>query len=70
MFYFDEPYYQPGVVAQAIQNAYNVRGVAYFSSAGNQADQAWESDAPTAVATTVAGIGGVWYDFDPGRRPT
>jgi hypothetical protein len=66
VFYYDEPYFQPGVVAQAVQSAYNTRGVTYFSSAGNQADQAWESLSPTTVSTTVAGIAGNWYDFDPG----
>ncbi len=40
--YFDEPTYQDGVVAQAIDQV-KAKGVAYFSSAGNSARQAFEA---------------------------
>ena len=66
VFYFDEPIYQEGIVAQAVNTAANTYGVSYFSSAGNQARQAYES-AFNAVSTTVPAISasaGVYHDFD------
>jgi len=36
VFYFAEPFYQDGIVAQAV-NTVKGMGVSYFSSAGNQA---------------------------------
>ena len=33
--YLDEPFFQPGIVAQAVQNVVTNDGVSYFSSAGN-----------------------------------
>ena len=67
VFYFDEPYFQYGTVAQAVKNVVTNNGVAYFSSAGNQADQAWESDnpVPTVVGSLAGVTNGVWFDFDP-----
>ena len=47
--YFDEPYFQDGVVAQAVTQAVSQRGVTYFSSAGNNADQSYENAAPAFV---------------------
>lgn len=47
--YFDEPYFQDGVVAQAITQVVNQRGATYFSSAGNNADQSYENTAPAFV---------------------
>ena len=41
--YFDEPIFQDGIVAQAIDQV-NAQGVAYFSSAGNNAQQSYEGD--------------------------
>src|SRR5262249_30387609 len=40
VFYYAEPMFQDGVVAQAVDSS----GVPYFSSAGNQARQAYEND--------------------------
>ena len=40
---FAEPFFQDGLVAQAVETVVG-RGVVYASSAGNQADQSYESD--------------------------
>lgn len=61
--YFTEPFFQDGVVAQAINDVVNFDGVAYFSSAGNQAAQAYESTLFTP--TFHGGTGLVFHDFDP-----
>jgi len=42
VFYYAEPIYQDGVIAQAVDSVVTNRGATYFSSAGNQSDQACE----------------------------
>jgi hypothetical protein len=42
VIYYDEPMFQDGIVAQAV-DAVKRRGVAYFSSAGNEARQSYEA---------------------------
>lgn len=51
--YFDEPFFQDGLVAQAI-NTVEANGVAYFSSAGNNGTLAYDNNAPT-FATAGSG---------------
>lgn len=53
---FSEPFFQDGVVAQAVDRA-KAADVAYVASAGNRARQAWDG-----VFTPV----GALNDFDPG----
>lgn len=54
--YFLEPFFQDGVIAQAITKVVNERGVAYFSSAGNNASNSYENAAP-AFINDAAGVG-------------
>ncbi|HEV3182246.1 MAG TPA: S8 family serine peptidase [Steroidobacteraceae bacterium] len=44
--YYDEPFFQDGIIAQAIDAA-NAKGVAYFSAAGNNAQLSYENNAPS-----------------------
>jgi Subtilase family len=41
--YFDEPFFQDGIVAQAVDQV-EAQGVAYFSSAGNNSDLAYDNN--------------------------
>ena len=56
VFYLNEPYFQDGVAAQAVDNA-KAAGVAYFSSAGNQANYSYEG---SYVDSGTSGF----HDFD------
>src|SRR5262249_48166273 len=42
VFYYDEPMFQDGIVAQAVDNVV-AGGAAYFSAAGNEARQSYQS---------------------------
>ncbi|HYE35968.1 S8 family peptidase [Methylocaldum sp.] len=65
--YFDEPMFQDGHSAQAIDEAV-AKGVAYFSSAGNENRSSYE--APFRPSGTLIDEGGGFiceaHDFDPG----
>ncbi len=54
--YFDEPVFQDGIVAQAIDQV-KAQGVSYFSSAGNNAQQSWEGPWIDSGVTGTAGAG-------------
>jgi hypothetical protein len=63
--YFDEPFFQDGMVAQAV-NAVFAQGVAYFSSAGNNGTLAYDNNAPkfSAASTSAPNIGEQLLIFD------
>jgi hypothetical protein len=69
--YYDEPFYQDGIVAQAI-DAVEARGVAYFSAAGNNADASWESTAPSFPTLAPGGenAGEYLLNFDTSGATT
>jgi len=69
--YYDEPFYQDGIVAQAIDTAQG-NGVAYFSSAGNDANSSWESLAPSfpTLAQTGMNAGEHLLNFDTSGATT
>jgi len=63
--YFDEPFFQDGLLAQAIDAVYG-QGVAYFSSAGNDAQNSYENTAPSfsTLSTTAPNRGEYLLNFD------
>ncbi len=64
--YFDEPFFQDGIVAQAV-DAVEAEGVAYFSAAGNDANASYENTAPSfaTLATSGSNSGEKLLNFDP-----
>ena len=64
VFYFAEPYFQDGIVTQAVDQV-AADGVVYFSSAGNQARQSYESAFVPGSSATVGGRSYTFQDFDP-----
>jgi subtilisin family serine protease len=64
ILYFGEPMFEDGVVAQAVNDVYR-DGVAYFSSAGNDARLSYES---RFRLSGQEGLSGRRHDFAAGRR--
>lgn len=63
--YPDEPFFQDGVVAQAIDQVAS-QGVAYFSSAGNEGSDSYENTAPVfpVISTAAPNAGERLLNFD------
>jgi subtilisin family serine protease len=61
--YTDQPFFQDGIIAQAAQEAAD-RGVPYFSSAGNENAQSYES--PFRDSGEIGLTNGTLHDFDAG----
>jgi hypothetical protein len=53
--YPDEPYFQDGIVAEAI-NTVAAKGVAYFTAAGNNSDFSYENTAPSFATLASNGL--------------
>ncbi len=62
-FQITEPFFQDGVVAQAVDRA-RAAGVSYLVSAGNRARQSWEGT--YRAMTDPRGVSASANDFDPG----
>ena len=61
--YFDEPFFQDGIVAQAI-DAVEAQGVAYFSAAGNDGTLAYDNLTPSFSTPSTAPPGEKLLNFD------
>lgn len=63
--YYDEPFFQDGIVAQAI-NAAQSAGVAYFSAAGNDGTVSYDDTAPvfTTATSSLSSTGELLLNFD------
>jgi subtilisin family serine protease len=64
IIYFAEPMFEDGIIAQAVDDVFE-HGVAYFSSAGNDARSSYES---RFRLSTEQGISGPRHDFANGRK--
>jgi hypothetical protein len=69
--YFDEPFFQDGIVAQAI-DAVEANGVAYFSAAGNDGTLAYDNLAPSfaTLSSSAPNAGEYLLNFDSSRATT
>jgi Subtilase family/Putative Ig domain len=61
--YFDEPFFQDGLVSQAIDTV-AAQGVAYFSAAGNDSNLAYDNTAPQFNAGSGPNAGETMLNFD------
>ena len=62
--YADEPFFQPGLISQAVDTVVG-DGVTYFSSAGNRANDGYLSNF-RATTGSITGIGsGTYMNFNP-----
>ena len=64
IIYFAEPMFEDGVIAQAVDDVHD-NGVAYFTSAGNDARASYES---RFRLSAEQGLSGPRHDFASGRR--
>ncbi|MDN5203888.1 S8 family serine peptidase [Fulvivirgaceae bacterium BMA10] len=70
--YFAAPFFQDGVIAQAVDIVTNA-GVSYFSSAGNSARNSYQSDFRDGGTFNITSFGSligeyVMHDFDPSEN--
>src|ERR1039457_2058465 len=63
VFYYAEPYFQDGIIAQAVDYVKG-NGVAYFSSAGNQADHSYEAAFLSGGASPFVQAPGTAHNFN------
>jgi hypothetical protein len=69
--FFDEPFFQDGIVTQAIDTV-TAQGVAYFTAAGNNSDLSYENTAPgfPQRATSGPNSGEMLLNFDTSGATT
>jgi hypothetical protein len=67
--YFDEPFFQDGLVAQAIDTVAS-QGVAYFSAAGNNGNLAYDNTTPMFNAGAGPNAGETMLNFDASGNTT
>jgi subtilisin family serine protease len=69
VFYYDEPFFQDGIIAQSVDLA-KKKGVTYFSSAGNQYNNSYESDYRATTYEVLGPGNGTVHNFSaPGTFP-
>ena len=64
--YLTQPFFQDGEISFAVDDVVTKNGVAYFSSAGNSANIAYESTAINFATDPIFGGEFQFYDFDLG----
>jgi hypothetical protein len=69
--YFDEPYFQDGLVAQAI-DAVEAKGAVYFSAAGNNGTLSYENTSPSfaTLSSSAPTAGEYLLNFDSSGKTT
>ncbi|HXY97320.1 MAG TPA: S8 family serine peptidase, partial [Steroidobacteraceae bacterium] len=67
--YFDEPFFQDGLVSQAI-DAVESQGVAYFSAAGNDSNLAYDNTTPQFNAGNGPNASETMLNFDVSGKTT
>jgi hypothetical protein len=65
VFYFAEPFFQDGVIAQAVDNVVS-QGIPYFALAGNHGRKSYESDFASTSTSPTGYANGDAHDFNPG----
>lgn len=68
VFYFAEPFFQNGIVSQAVNEVVTQKKVTYFSAAGNQGTKSYQSAFSSSGITGPGG--GVLHDFNPDSLAT
>ncbi|MGI4834120.1 MAG: PKD domain-containing protein [Janthinobacterium lividum] len=62
--YLGEPFYQDGVIAQAINQVVASRNVTYYAAAGNYGSQSYENNAPQFGLATIGTKAAYRLNFD------
>ncbi len=62
--FLTSPFFQDGIVAQAVDEVVTNEGVTYFSSAGNSSDNSYESVSINFTPDSGGAFSNSFYDFD------
>jgi len=68
VFYYAEPFFQDGIIAQAVDQA-KKEGVTYFSSAGNSSIRSYESPYRPTLVRPLDSIAGTAHNFSGPSDP-